>query len=643
MKCPSCQAENREDSRFCHQCATPLPKDIQPSVAPTRTMLTPFEELSRGMIFAGRYEVIEEIGKGGMGKVYRVYDQKINEIVALKLIKPEIGFNEKAVERFKNELKIARKISHRHVCRLYDLGEYGLAHFITMEYVEGEDLKKFIRRAGQMTTGKAISLAKQVCEGLIEAHRLGVVHRDLKPQNVMIDRDGNARIMDFGLARFVEAESMTGSGVLLGTPEYMSPEQVDLKEVDARSDIYSLGIILYEMVTGRVPFEGETPLSIAIKHKNEKPRDLHELNPLVPESLTRVIYKCLEKDRAERYQSGEELLQDLSRIEEGLPTAVKEKPKTKGEPLGTKEITVKFTLRKLIVPALLLIIIVLGALILFKKPAQDTRRSKLLFSKNATAEKAGPSRFHEPNLPPPPGTQPTDTLGKIGSALFKFIPSGEHLDVQASEKFMESIKGIIPEKGPYQEAYNKAVELIQQRKRLSDTGNAESARQSGKDAQGEMQKLLSLVSERQSAQKAKETMTVAKTQARQKGNLEKNLLFRLASYEEGNANEAFVKNDFSGAKILYQLLERIFPLSPQCANDRGCVEILQLFVAGLKKDVERIPAGSVDSWLTEYAREIENQAAAFLEKREFENAGGAYIRAAFLYVKILEPASPAGK
>jgi serine/threonine protein kinase len=643
MKCPSCQAENREDSRFCHQCATPLPKDTQPPVAPTKTMLTPFEDLSRGMLFAGRYEVIEELGKGGMGKVYRVYDQKINEVVALKLIKPEIGFNEKAVERFKNELKIARKISHRNVCRLYDLGEYGLAHFITMEYVEGENLKEFIRRAGTLTTGKAVSIAKQVCEGLAEAHRLGVIHRDLKPQNVMIDRQGNVRIMDFGLARFMEAEGVTGSGVMLGTPEYMSPEQVDLKDVDERSDIYSLGIILYEMVTGKVPFEGETPLSIAIKHKSEKPQDLHELNPLVPESLTRLILKCMEKDRAVRYPSAEELLQGLTRIEKGLPSAIKEKSKIKGEPFGTKEITVKFTPQKLLIPALLLIIVVLGALMLFKKPTRDTRRNQPPFSGDSASDKAGPSRFREANPAPPPDTQPTDTLGKIGSVLSKFIPSGEQLDVQASQKFMDSIKGIIPEKGPYQEAYNKAAELFRQRKMQSETGNAEGARQTSKEAQGEMQKLLSLVSERQAAQKAKEMMTVAKTQAGQKGNLEKNLLFRLASYERSNADDAFAKNDYSGAKILYRLLERIFALCPQCGNDKGCVDTLQLFVTGLKKDVERMPAGSVDQWLNNYAREIEIQAAAFLEKRELENAGGAYIRAAFLYEKILEPASAAAK
>jgi serine/threonine-protein kinase len=244
MKCPACQAENLPDSRFCHKCATPLPKEAEGAISFTETLQTPLFEIPRGTLFGGRYDVIEELGKGGMSRVYKVYDQKLKEVVALKLIKPEIGLNEKAIERFRNELKFARKISHRNVCRMYDLGEERFTHFITMEYVEGEDLKSFIKRSGELTIGKAVRIAKQVCEGLAEAHHLGVIHRDLKPQNIMIDREGNARIMDFGIARFLDVQGLTGSGVMVGTPEYMSPEQVELKDVDKRSDIYSLGIIL---------------------------------------------------------------------------------------------------------------------------------------------------------------------------------------------------------------------------------------------------------------------------------------------------------------------------------------------------------------------------------------------------------------
>ncbi len=316
MKCPKCDFENPEDTSFCGNCAAPLRPSEETPVSRTKTLQTHVRELTRGSTFAKRYQVIEELGKGGMGKVYRVEDKKIKEEIALKLIKPEIAADENTIERFSNELKFARKISHRNVCRMYDLSEEEGTHYITMEYVPGEDLKSFIRRSGQLTISKAIFIAKQVCEGLAEAHRLGVVHRDLKPQNIMIDREGNARIMDFGIARSLEAKGITEAGVMIGTPQYMSPEQVEGKEVDGRSDIYSLGVILYEMVTGRVPFEGDTPLSIAVKHKTESPTDPREVNAQIPEMLSRLILKCMEKDKGKRYQGAMEVLSELSKIGE---------------------------------------------------------------------------------------------------------------------------------------------------------------------------------------------------------------------------------------------------------------------------------------------------------------------------------------
>jgi len=206
---------------------------------------------------------------------------------------------------------------------MYDLNKEEGSYYITMEYVSGEDLKSMIGMMGQLSGGKAISVAKQVCEGLAEAHRLGVIHRDLKPQNIMIDKEGNARIMDFGIARSLKAKGITAAGVMVGTPEYMSPEQAEVKEVDQRSDIYSLGVILYEMVTGRVPFEGETPLGIAMKHKSEMPKDPREFNSQIPEDLSRVILRCMEKDKEKRYQSVEELLSELNNIEKGASSTEK--------------------------------------------------------------------------------------------------------------------------------------------------------------------------------------------------------------------------------------------------------------------------------------------------------------------------------
>jgi serine/threonine protein kinase/predicted Zn-dependent protease len=363
MKCPKCHFDNPSDSKFCKECGTQLIPTEEIS-APTETLETAREELTTGSTFAGRYQIIEELGKGGMGKVYKALDKEIDGKVALKLIKPEVAADKNTIKRFQNELKFARKISHRNVCRMYDLNKEEGSYYITMEYVPGEDLKSTIRRVGPLGAGKTIFIAKQVCEGLEEAHRLDVVHRDLKPQNIMIDKEGNARIMDFGIARSVAGKGITGAGVMIGTPEYMSPEQAEVKEVDERSDIYSLGVILYEMVTGRVPFEGETPLGIAMKHKSEVPKNPKELNAQVPDDLSRVILMCLEKDKGKRYQSASALRSELEKIEKGIPTTERIVPKRK--PMTSREITVKFNLKKLVLPAVAVIAVLVTAFLVWR-------------------------------------------------------------------------------------------------------------------------------------------------------------------------------------------------------------------------------------------------------------------------------------
>jgi serine/threonine protein kinase/tetratricopeptide (TPR) repeat protein len=394
VTCPKCRLSNPDTSRFCADCGTQLPpsKDIRPNI--TETLETSARELTTGSTFAGRYQVIEELGKGGMGKVYRAVDKKLNEEVAIKLIKPEIALDKGTLARFQNELKVARKISHRNVGRMYELMEDQGLHFITMEYVPGEDLRSFLHRSKRLTVGTAVAIAKDVCEGLAEAHRLGVIHRDLKPSNIIIDKDGNARIMDFGIARSLRTKSITGEGVIIGTPEYMSPEQVEGKDVDQRSDIYSLGVILYEMVTGRVPFEGETPLSVAVKQKTETAPDPRKSNAQVPEDLSHLILKCLEKDKAKRYQDVADVRVELEKIEKGIPTT--ERVVLKRKTLTSREITVKFSLKKLFIPAFAVVALVIAALVIWKvalkKPAAllpaEKRSIAIISFENQTGDKA---------------------------------------------------------------------------------------------------------------------------------------------------------------------------------------------------------------------------------------------------------------
>jgi len=389
MRCSRCQFDNPAGTKFCGQCQAPLPYPEGPQFAPTELApISQTRELVPGTTFARRYQVIEDLGKGGMGRVYKVLDTEVKEKLALKLLNPEIASDERTIERFRNELKLARTVSHRNICRMYDLGREEGTYFITMEYVSGEDLKSLIHRIGALPVGKAVTIARQVCEGLAEAHRLGIVHRDLKPHNIMIDREGNARIMDFGIARSISAKGITGAGTMIGTPEYMSPEQVEGKDVDPRSDIYSLGIVLFEMLTGRLPFEGDTPLSVAVKQKSEAPPDPRKLNPQIPEDLKHAVLKCLEKSREKRFQNADTLLAELAKVERTLPTTTQPLPIRKT--LTSKQITVWLPSKKFWIPALVILAAVLAFIVWqFIPERQASKRSIAVIGfKNQTGDKA---------------------------------------------------------------------------------------------------------------------------------------------------------------------------------------------------------------------------------------------------------------
>ncbi|HUU39179.1 MAG TPA: protein kinase [Candidatus Desulfaltia sp.] len=322
-KCPKCRTDNPDTQRFCGECGTQLLHSEKPSTG-TLTLGVPAKKLSLGSIFAGRYQIIEELGKGGMGKLFRALDLKLQEEVALKIIKPEIASDKETIDRFSNELKLARRISHKNVGRMYELMEDEETHYITMEYIAGQDLKGLIRQSGRLTLETALSIAKQVGEGLAEAHRLGVVHRDLKPNNILIDRDGTAKILDFGIARSLQAKGITVQGMIIGTLGYMSPEQVEGREIDARSDIFAFGCLLYEMLTGKSAFGRETTAETIAAVLHDDPPPLSESGIDIPEELQRVINRCLEKDPERRFPSMNDIPSLLTRAEKSVTKQEKE-------------------------------------------------------------------------------------------------------------------------------------------------------------------------------------------------------------------------------------------------------------------------------------------------------------------------------
>jgi serine/threonine protein kinase/class 3 adenylate cyclase len=270
------------------------------------------ERLAGPSSVPSRYEVMSQVGTGGMGVVYKARDLETDEIVALKILKPEIATDPAVQENFKRELCLARKITHKNVCRIHDFSRSNGAAYASMEFIEGESLLSRLNRVGALPVDQAFEIARQICAGLREAHAQGIVHRDLKPANIMLDRKGTVKIMDFGVARLIEGNGpMTGT--IVGTPAYMAPEQAEVKPVGPYTDIYALGLVLYEMVTGSQAFQGDTPVAVALKQIREYPKRPREIVPNLSHPIEAAILKCLQKDPAKRFQSVNELEMALER------------------------------------------------------------------------------------------------------------------------------------------------------------------------------------------------------------------------------------------------------------------------------------------------------------------------------------------
>src|SRR2546429_1266644 len=286
--------------------AKPAPRTRAGTTHAGQPMLEP------GAVLAQRYEILEILGEGGMGAVYKAMDRELSRPVALKVIRPDLAGNQAILDRFKQELLLAREVTHKNVIRIYDLGEAEGMKFITMEYVEGKDLRTLIHEQTKLAPEEAVEIMQQVCRALEAAHSVGIIHRDLKPQNVMRDKSGRILVMDFGLARTLEGDGMTQTGALVGTMDYMSPEQALGKELDQRSDLFALGLIFYELLTGKMPYKAESVVASLLKRTQERAAPVSSHDNTIPQALSSIVSRSLEPDVKLRYQSAAEIVNDLN-------------------------------------------------------------------------------------------------------------------------------------------------------------------------------------------------------------------------------------------------------------------------------------------------------------------------------------------
>jgi serine/threonine protein kinase/tetratricopeptide (TPR) repeat protein len=347
-KCPKCHYENPSDTNYCGKCATVIRPFGANTLSKTMTVGTHVTAPGSEAVIAGKYRIIRELGKGGMGIVYQAEDTKLERRVALKFLPPEQTEDSEARERFVREAKSAAALSHNHICTVYEIDEEESRLFIAMEYIEGESLRQRILR-GPLPQGEALDIAIQVAGGLGEAHKNRIIHRDVKPGNIMLTENGLAKVMDFGLAKALGRSLITKEAKTMGTVSYMSPEQARGQPVDYRTDIWSLGVVLYEMLTGQLPFRGEYDQSTIHSILNQEPEPVSKHRKDLSRGLDQIIDKTLAKDPAGRYRDMEELAGDLKAVCEGLKP-LKARPRLfRGQILGLKKISVVVGLGGLIV------------------------------------------------------------------------------------------------------------------------------------------------------------------------------------------------------------------------------------------------------------------------------------------------------
>jgi len=579
-----------------------------------------------GRVVAGRYRLEARIGEGGMGLVYRARHVLIDRVVAIKLIRPDLRAETHLRAWMLREAKAANRVDHAHIIDIHDIGETEEGElYLVMEYLVGTPLSAELAK-GPMPITRAVDIIEQMCAALARAHDLGVVHRDLKSDNILLTHRGGrkdfVKILDFGLAALKRDARLAPKGAVFGTPEYMSPEQAEAREVDARSDIYSLGVILFEMVTGRVPFEGETPLSVAIKQKSEPPRDPRELNNHLSPALSRIVLKCLAKAKADRYQSAAELGKELEALEKGFPTP--DRAIGRKRPTTTREVTIKFDPRRTLVPVLAALLVVAAAFF----------GGRLLTKKGANAG----------GRPAAGGTEPPAshvTEERNGTAMRLFAPLlGEAVknmdpkEFRTLERTISAIQEKVPANEPLNSLWNDARKRFDDGQKQQKAGDLDASRKSYTRSQSEMNRLLVLVNDKEAADQARGEMESSRKAAgaatATKGD---NILHWIAGEKLKDAEEAYRNNDFSGARTLYAILRKVYVLSVPGGAEEACLVRLQGLVRDARREADTVKAAAKGSWLYERAREEEARAVTYLTGKQYAEAAEFLVLSAFLYEK----------